>query len=154
MNKDDNDRNAKGVDSLLNFETVKYYGAEEYETERYREAVLKYQKSEYLSNMSLAVLNVVQGNVQAVLVCQVVICPDLCLSQPVNKLKLNKPWRTINNRKYLFSLGFDISLGLLAGSLLCAYMVANGIQGKINTFQTCVVATRSKFHFSVTPTRV
>ena len=62
MNKDDNDRNAKGVDSLLNFETVKYYGAEEYETERYCDAVVKYQKSEWLSNASLAVLNVVQGN--------------------------------------------------------------------------------------------
>ena len=61
MNKDDNDRNAKGVDSLLNFETVKYYGAEDYETERYKDAVVKYQKSEWLSNMSLAILNVVQG---------------------------------------------------------------------------------------------
>ena len=61
MNKDDNDRNAKGVDSLLNFETVKYYGAEKYEKERYRDAVLQYQKSEWLSNMSLPVLNVIQG---------------------------------------------------------------------------------------------
>jgi len=85
MNKDDNERNAKGVDSLLNFETVKYYGAEEYETGRYRDAVIRYQKSEWLSNASLAVLNIIQG--------------------------------------------FDINLGLLAGSLLCAYMVAGGIQG-------------------------
>ena len=61
MNKDDNDRNAKGVDSLLNFETVKYYGAEDYETGRYRDAVLRYQKSEWLSNASLALLNLVQG---------------------------------------------------------------------------------------------
>ena len=61
MNQDDNDRNAQGVDSLLNFETVKYYGAENYEKERYRDAVIRYQKSEWLSNMSLPVLNVIQG---------------------------------------------------------------------------------------------
>ena len=61
MNKDDNERNAKGVDSLINFETVKYYGAEEYETGRYRDAVIRFQKSEWLSNASLAVLNIIQG---------------------------------------------------------------------------------------------
>ncbi len=31
------------MDSLLNFETVKYYGAEKYEIRRYEEAILKYQ---------------------------------------------------------------------------------------------------------------
>ena len=43
MNKLDNERNTKGVDSLLNFETVKYYGAEEFEVGRYREAIVDYQ---------------------------------------------------------------------------------------------------------------
>ena len=61
MNKADNERNAKGADSLLNFETLKYYGAEEFETGRYRDAVINYQNSEWLSNASLALLNIVQG---------------------------------------------------------------------------------------------
>ena len=44
MNKLDNAVNATAVDSLVNFETVKYYGAEQYEVEQYREAIEKYQK--------------------------------------------------------------------------------------------------------------
>ena len=44
MNKLDNAMGATAVDSLLNFETVKYYGAEHYEVEQYRDAIEKYQK--------------------------------------------------------------------------------------------------------------
>jgi ATP-binding cassette subfamily B (MDR/TAP) protein 6 len=44
MNKLDNAMGATAVDSLLNFETVKYYGAEQYEVEQYRDAIQKYQK--------------------------------------------------------------------------------------------------------------
>nr|CAD7438025.1 unnamed protein product [Timema bartmani] len=43
MNLADNAQKARSVDSLLNFETVKYYGAEDYEVECYREAILNYQ---------------------------------------------------------------------------------------------------------------
>ena len=43
MNLADNATRARSVDSLLNFETVKYYGAEEYEVECYREAILNFQ---------------------------------------------------------------------------------------------------------------
>jgi ABC-type transport system involved in Fe-S cluster assembly fused permease/ATPase subunit len=43
MNLADNAQRARSVDSLLNFETVKYYGAEEYEVENYREAILHFQ---------------------------------------------------------------------------------------------------------------
>ena len=43
MNLADNDQRTKGVDSLLNFETVKYYGAEQYEIDRYQDAIKKYQ---------------------------------------------------------------------------------------------------------------
>lgn len=44
MNKLDNAMSATAVDSLLNFETVKYYGAEEYEVTQYHDAIEKYQK--------------------------------------------------------------------------------------------------------------
>lgn len=43
MNLADNATKARSVDSLLNFETVKYYGAEEYEISAFREAVLNFQ---------------------------------------------------------------------------------------------------------------
>lgn len=45
MNLAENEQRTRGVDSLLNFETVKYYGAEEYEVNRYRESLLNYQVS-------------------------------------------------------------------------------------------------------------
>lgn len=43
MNVADNSMKARSVDSMLNFETVKYYGAEEYEVQAYKEAIMVYQ---------------------------------------------------------------------------------------------------------------
>ncbi|XP_068960568.1 ATP-binding cassette sub-family B member 6 isoform X2 [Petaurus breviceps papuanus] len=80
MNTQENATRARAVDSLLNFETVKYYNAESYEVERYKEAIIKYQSLEWKSNASLVLLNQTQNLV--------------------------------------------IGLGLLAGSLLCAYFVS------------------------------
>ncbi|XP_022219589.1 ATP-binding cassette sub-family B member 6, mitochondrial [Drosophila obscura] len=81
MNMADNEQRARSVDSLLNFETVKYYGAENYEVDCYREAILKYQKEEFLSMLTLNMLNTAQN---------IILC-----------------------------------LGLLAGSLLCVYLVVH-----------------------------
>lgn len=81
MNLADNEQRARSVDSLLNFETVKYYGAESYEVDCYREAILKYQKEEFLSMLTLNMLNTAQN---------IILC-----------------------------------LGLLAGSLLCVYLVVH-----------------------------
>uniref|UniRef100_A0A914VW61 ATP-binding cassette sub-family B member 6 n=1 Tax=Plectus sambesii TaxID=2011161 RepID=A0A914VW61_9BILA len=61
MNLADNQFRAKGVDSLLNFETVKYYNAEQYEVDRYRAALVSYQHSEWLSSASLSLLNSIQN---------------------------------------------------------------------------------------------
>uniref|UniRef100_A0A673WYW6 ATP binding cassette subfamily B member 6 (LAN blood group) n=1 Tax=Salmo trutta TaxID=8032 RepID=A0A673WYW6_SALTR len=82
MNTQDNNAKSKAVDSLLNFETVKYYNAEGYEVTCFEEAILKYQQSEWKTNASLALLNQTQNLI--------------------------------------------IGSGLLAGSLLCAYMVTEG----------------------------
>ena len=43
MNESENKTRTRAVDSLLNFETVKYYGAEEHEVKQYKEAILSYQ---------------------------------------------------------------------------------------------------------------
>ncbi|XP_043280295.1 ATP-binding cassette sub-family B member 6 [Venturia canescens] len=61
MNLADNARNARSVDSLLNFETVKYYGAERYEVESYRDAILKFQIEEWKSMITLNILNTMQN---------------------------------------------------------------------------------------------
>lgn len=61
MNLNDNERNAKGVDSLLNFETVKYYGAADFEVNRYSEAIDKYQDAEWIAMASLSLLNSIQN---------------------------------------------------------------------------------------------
>ncbi|KAJ3183991.1 Homocysteine S-methyltransferase 1 [Gaertneriomyces sp. JEL0708] len=57
----DNAMEAKAVDSLLNFETVKYYNAEEFEVNQYRKAVKEYQKADFTSSISLSVLNTTQN---------------------------------------------------------------------------------------------
>jgi ABC-type transport system involved in Fe-S cluster assembly fused permease/ATPase subunit len=43
MNEADNKQRARGVDSLLNAETVKYFSMEAWEVDKYKEAVLDYQ---------------------------------------------------------------------------------------------------------------
>ena len=50
MNLKENDQRTKGLDSLLNAETVKYFSMEDWETERYRNAIELYQvASSYLT---------------------------------------------------------------------------------------------------------
>lgn len=61
MNLADNACKGRSVDSLLNFETVKYYGAEVYEVEAYKEAILEYQEEEWKSVVSLQLLNTLQN---------------------------------------------------------------------------------------------
>lgn len=48
-------------DSMMSYETVKYFNAEAYEFNRYRDAVKKYQKAEYLVTFSLALMNTIQN---------------------------------------------------------------------------------------------
>jgi ATP-binding cassette, subfamily B, heavy metal transporter len=61
MNTSDNDANTKAVDSLLNFETVKYFGSEEREAARYDRAMASYEASSVKAYTSLAVLNAGQA---------------------------------------------------------------------------------------------
>ena len=61
MNDSDSDANAKAIDSLLNYETVKYFGAEPHETRRYDRSMARYEAASIQSYVSLAVLNVGQA---------------------------------------------------------------------------------------------
>ena len=57
MNDSDTDANQKAIDSLLNYETVKYFGAEEREAARYDKSMIQYEKASTYSYISLSVLN-------------------------------------------------------------------------------------------------
>lgn len=73
MNLADNEQRARSVDSLLNFETVKYYGAEKYEVDAYREAILKYQKEEFRTLFTLNILNTSQN----IILCLGLLCGSM-----------------------------------------------------------------------------
>ncbi|MEM8659154.1 MAG: ABC transporter ATP-binding protein/permease, partial [Pseudomonadota bacterium] len=57
MNEQDTNANQKAIDSLLNFETVKYFGAETREAERYDASMAEYEKAAVTTLHSLAGLN-------------------------------------------------------------------------------------------------
>ncbi len=57
MNDQDTDANQKAIDSLLNYETVKYFGAEAREAQRYDAAMQGYEGAAVKTGQSLAVLN-------------------------------------------------------------------------------------------------
>jgi ABC-type transport system involved in Fe-S cluster assembly fused permease/ATPase subunit len=59
-NKHDNDFHDKATDSIINYETVKYFTAEEYETSRFKDSVRKYQFFSTNVQSSLSVLNISQ----------------------------------------------------------------------------------------------
>ena len=61
MNQADETAATKAVDSLLNFETVKYFNNEENEARRYDKAMRDYEDAAVLSRTSLAAVNVGQG---------------------------------------------------------------------------------------------
>ncbi|GGX69084.1 metal ABC transporter permease [Litorimonas cladophorae] len=61
MNRQDNEAAAKAVDSLLNYETVKYFSAERFETDRYDVAMGGYMRAAIRSRTSLSTVNIGQG---------------------------------------------------------------------------------------------
>jgi ATP-binding cassette, subfamily B, heavy metal transporter len=79
MNESDSDANTKAIDSLLNFETVKYFTAERREAARYDKAMARYERLSVRTYVSLAVLNAGQaviftaGLVAVLLMCVVEI---------------------------------------------------------------------------------
>jgi ATP-binding cassette, subfamily B, heavy metal transporter len=75
MNDSDSDANTKAIDSLLNYETVKYFGAEERESKRYDRSMARYEDASVRAYTSLAVLNAGQAVVFTLgLVATMVMC--------------------------------------------------------------------------------
>jgi ATP-binding cassette, subfamily B, heavy metal transporter len=63
MNDSDTDANVKAIDSLLNYETVKYFVAEEREARRYDSSMARYEEASVKAYVSLAVLNAGQATI-------------------------------------------------------------------------------------------
>lgn len=61
MNEMDGEATTKAIDSLLNFETVKYFGNEDHEANRFDRALKTYEQAAVQSGTSLALLNIGQG---------------------------------------------------------------------------------------------
>jgi ATP-binding cassette, subfamily B, heavy metal transporter len=70
MNEQDTDANQKAIDSLLNFETVKYFGAESREAQRYDKAMEGYETAAVKTGLSLSFLNFGQS---LIITCGLVI---------------------------------------------------------------------------------
>jgi ATP-binding cassette subfamily B protein len=68
MNDLDSKANTKAIDSLLNYETVKYFGNEDYEANRYDEGLQRYEKAAVKSQTSLSLLNTGQSAIIAIAV--------------------------------------------------------------------------------------
>ena len=61
MNEADEKAATRAVDSLLNYETVKYFSAEDMEAQRYSQALSRYEKAAVQSRTSLSAVNIGQG---------------------------------------------------------------------------------------------
>ena len=95
-------------DSMMSYETVKYFNAEAYEFNRYREAVKKYQKAEYLVTFSLALMNTIQNLV--FMLGLIVVC---------------------------FIAAYQVTIGLLkVGAFVVILQYMTQLQGPLNFFGT------------------
>jgi ATP-binding cassette, subfamily B, heavy metal transporter len=83
MNESDTEANSKAIDSLLNYETVKYFGAEAWEARRYDKAVALYEQASIKSYSSLAVLNSGQAVIftLALTLCMVMAVNDIAAGE-------------------------------------------------------------------------
>jgi len=68
MNDLDSKANTKAIDSLINYETVKYFGNEDYEAKRYDEGLKRYETAAVKSQTSLSLLNTGQSSIIAIAV--------------------------------------------------------------------------------------
>jgi ATP-binding cassette, subfamily B, heavy metal transporter len=73
MNASDNDANAKAIDALLNYETVKYFSAEGREAARYDRSMARYEDASVRAYVSLTVLNAGQAIVFTIGLCAAMV---------------------------------------------------------------------------------
>ncbi|ARD85747.1 metal ABC transporter permease [Rickettsia bellii] len=105
MNQSDNTANNRAIDSLLNFETVKYFSNEEYEASKFNEALQIYEKSATKTTNSLSILNIGQD---------VIISLGLVALMILSATKINQGKMTVGDlimvNTYLFQLSIPLSI--------------------------------------------
>ena len=79
MNEADNDAGTKAIDSLLNFETVKYFGNEQHEANRYDSSMAIYEKAAVKTWVSLAMLNAGQAVIYSIGLTAVMIMAGMAV---------------------------------------------------------------------------
>ena len=79
MNESDTEAHSKAVDSLLNYETVKYFGNEEHEARRFDSSMARYEKAAVRTYTSLGVLNTGQAVIftLGMVVCMLLAARDV-----------------------------------------------------------------------------
>ncbi len=73
MNTMDSKANTRAIDSLLNYETVKYFNNEDYESRRYDENLQGWEKAAIRNQTSLSALNIGQGTIIAISVTLMIL---------------------------------------------------------------------------------
>lgn len=105
MNQSNNTANNRAIDSLLNFETVKYFSNEEYEASKFNEALQIYEKSATKTTNSLSILNIGQD---------VIISLGLVALMILSATKINQGKMTVGDlimvNTYLFQLSIPLSI--------------------------------------------
>ena len=86
MNEADTEAGGKAIDSLLNFETVKYFGNEDHETMRYDSSMEVYEKASIKTWVSLAVLNSGQAFIYAIGLTIVMVLAAIGISKGANSI--------------------------------------------------------------------
>ncbi|WP_146620316.1 ABCB family ABC transporter ATP-binding protein/permease [Rickettsia argasii] len=105
MNQSDNTANNRAIDSLLNFETVKYFGNEEYEAIKFNEALQTYEKSATKTTNSLSILNIGQDVIISLGLVSLMILSANAINQ--NKMTVGD---LIMVNTYLFQLSIPLSI--------------------------------------------
>ena len=103
MNNQDTDANQKAIDSLLNFETVKYFGAELREAQRYDGAMQRYESAAVKTGLSLSFLNAGQA---------LIITTGLILVMVMAAMEVQKGILTVGNFVMVNAYMIQITLPL------------------------------------------
>lgn len=81
MNESDSDANTKAIDSLLNYETVKYFGNEAHESRRYDGALARYERASIKSRTSLSLLNFGQAGIISIGITAIMLLAAIGVSR-------------------------------------------------------------------------